>query len=80
MKLIAKNLPPGPYDVHVNTSGFAYVVDANGRKIATLLGTDKVKSAVAALLIKAREAVRVPVPACETTTPPDIIADERGKG
>jgi hypothetical protein len=60
VKLRVSDLPPGPYDIVMNSAGFAYVVDANGKKLATLLGSDKVKSAIGALLVKAREAVRVP--------------------
>lgn len=57
-KLLLKDLPPGPFNVTMNSYGFAYIVDANGKKLATLFGTDKVKASVAALIIKAREVVK----------------------
>jgi predicted ATP-grasp superfamily ATP-dependent carboligase len=61
-RLKAADLPPGPFDIQVNNSGFAYVVDANGRKIATLLGTSATKAAVGSLLCLARERLK-PKPA-----------------
>jgi hypothetical protein len=59
------NLPPLPWSYQTNAAvgkheghGFVYLLDANGRKIASLWGTPVEKIAVAELVMKASDEAR----------------------
>lgn len=58
----ASNLPPGPYEYMTTAAlddhhgvGHVYIVDANGRKIASIWGKPDEKLALKDLILKARE-------------------------
>jgi hypothetical protein len=46
-------LPPLPWSFHFNAYGFAYIVDANQRKIATMYGTPDEKILTAEVICEA---------------------------
>ena len=50
------HLPPRPYRYEVNGIGFVYLLDANGRKIATLLGNAEQRVALAQFIVDAPHA------------------------
>ena len=59
-----KNLPPGPFEYETTAipiaskhhgMGHVYIVDANGRKIASLWGKPDEKLALKDLILKARK-------------------------
>lgn len=59
-----QHLPPGPFEYETTAPfdghhgrGHVYIVDANGRKIASLWGTAENKMAMKDLIIDAREKV-----------------------
>lgn len=57
-------LPPGPFgfettarpDEHIGT-GHVYIIDATGRKIATVWGSKENKIALAEMIIEARDRI-----------------------
>jgi len=60
------NLPPGPYSFETITArggdegnGHVYILDATGRKIASIWGKGAEKLALAELIIHARSRVKV---------------------
>ena len=62
--MMASALPPGPFSYLTTAApgqpdgkGHVYIVDANGRKIASLWGPADAKMERAALIIKSRDAV-----------------------
>lgn len=59
--MFEKNLPPLPYSFQVistygGQAGFVYILDANGRKIASLWGKPDEKTAMAELICDASDA------------------------
>lgn len=62
------DLPPLPYSYLTNSGGpgqvgFVYILDANGRKIASIWGKPTEKVAVAELICDASDAANAKVPA-----------------
>jgi len=62
MDRILDNLPPGPFQYEITAppgehegNRHVYIIDANGRKIASMWGRKEEKMALAALIIEARE-------------------------
>lgn len=60
-----KHLPPGPYAFHTTAlpgqpigNGHVYLVDANGRRIASIWGKGEEKIALVEMIIAASETVK----------------------